>query len=37
MTPKCDIFFSHFESLKKVAEISATVDLTLLSEATDAI
>jgi hypothetical protein len=37
MTPKCGIFFSHFESLKKEAEICATVDLTLLSEATDAI
>jgi hypothetical protein len=37
MTPKCEIFFSHFESLQKVAEISVTVDLTLLLEATDAI
>jgi hypothetical protein len=37
MTPKCGIFFSLFESLQKVAEISVTVDLTLLLEAIDTI
>jgi hypothetical protein len=37
MTPKCGIFFSHFKSLQKVAEISGTVDLTLLFEANDTV
>jgi hypothetical protein len=35
MTPKCGIFFSHFKSSQKKAEISGTVDLTLLFEAND--
>jgi hypothetical protein len=37
MTPKCGIFFSLFESLKKVAQISVAMRLTLLLEATDTI